>query len=514
MKFLFFALLYSFGSFIQAQDLHIYYNLYKDSLWYEKNGKPTKELAVKRGKQIYLHLVEYNNYIYQSEIETTFHTTPPPGYENESNSFLGLMPTLIGSLVPGGGAGLPMMNMPVFGSILSALSGPNALNSSRGDQEDLEAYKGLLKEMESESIEINNQLTEINKRLKSSSLLLGDMSFVNSLSLNSNIAPSVIKELLMTYYNEALMIEEGASFNIKDISELNLKLQELPMLQTNVASKVNQYNKKLSELRRLHNNLKNSDHGIEALYPLLKQYDQQQNAISGSVAALENKVALVKNSSEVDHLGAIQKVYIKYMETINNNFSITYHTEATSKFILYELKVYLRDSNVNSTLAPESSLQIFKTLKLKINTYGNFGVSTSMGIQGAAFNNTPQTYYVQNNVLTAEDADKYVPLISSMVNLSYQLKSSVTPALSLGFGVPLTNQQATDKLAFFVGPSIMIGKSQDLVISGGFMFSKVKRLSKNFQVGDEIVIGDGIIPTEGKLESGYFLGISYNLGGK
>ncbi|MBK8404429.1 MAG: hypothetical protein IPL25_10190 [Saprospiraceae bacterium] len=81
MKFLFFALLYSFGSLIQAQDLHIYYNLYKDSLWYEKNGKPTKELAVKRGKQIYLHLVEYNNYIYQSEIETTFHTTPPPGYE-------------------------------------------------------------------------------------------------------------------------------------------------------------------------------------------------------------------------------------------------------------------------------------------------------------------------------------------------------------------------------------------------------------------------------------------------
>jgi hypothetical protein len=514
MKYFLFSFFYLIIHMAQAQDLHIYYNLYRDSLWYEKNGKQTKDLAVKKGKQVYLHLVEYNNYIYQSEIVTTFHSTPPPGFENESNSFLGLMPSLIGSLIPGGAAGLPMMNMPVFGSILSAMSAPNALTQARGDQEDLEEYKGLLKEMESESFEINSQLTEINKRLKSSSLLLGDMSFVNSLSVNPNIAPSVIKELLMTYYNEALMIEDGASFEIKDISELNLKLQELPLLQSNVASKVGDYNKKLSELRRLHNKLKNSDHGIEALYPLLKQYDQQQNSISGSVATLENKVAMVKNIGEIDHLSAIQKVYIKYMETINNNFSITYHTEATSKFILYELKIYLRDSNVSSTLAPESSLQIYKTLKLKINTYGNFGVSTSMGIQGAAFNNTPQTYYVQNNVLTAEDADKYVPLISSMVNLSYQLKSAVTPALSLGFGVPLTNQQAADKLAFFVGPSIMIGKSQDLVISGGFMFSKVKRLSKNFQVGDEIVIGDGIIPTEGKLESGYFLGISYNLGGK
>ncbi|MBK8403780.1 MAG: hypothetical protein IPL25_06740 [Saprospiraceae bacterium] len=48
MKYFLFSFFYLIIHTTQAQDLHIYYNLYRDSLWYEKNGKPTKDLAVKR----------------------------------------------------------------------------------------------------------------------------------------------------------------------------------------------------------------------------------------------------------------------------------------------------------------------------------------------------------------------------------------------------------------------------------------------------------------------------------
>ncbi|MEO6191013.1 MAG: hypothetical protein ABIO44_12300, partial [Saprospiraceae bacterium] len=459
--------------------------------------------------------VEYNNYIYQSEVTTTFHEVQPPGYQNESNSFLGLIPSLISGLIPGGGAILPFMNVPIVGNLLSVLSNNTPTDSSRGEFEEVVAYKNQLALLEAERVEINHMLSEINKRTRAANLLIGKLDFVNKISVNPNIKPSIIKEMLLDYYSNALMLEDGKTFTIKDISILNSKLGEIPQLKSDVSIRIAQYNIKKADLKKLHNKLKSTDHGIEALYPLMKQYEQQELSISDEVNSLESKVDSLSIHQVSDYQSSIQEVYLKYLELINNNFTLETNTEANSKFILYEVKIYLRDSSAGFNLDPDSKTHLYKALKIKINTYGGFGLITSIGIQGSTFKNKIQSYYINSDgVIGAEDKDKFIPFVSSLFNLSYQLSSSFTPALSIGIGIPLSNKDVLDNLAFIIGPSVIVGKSKNLILTGGIIFSKVQRLSRNLQIGDIINVGIGEIPTAGKFDYGYTFGISYNIGNR
>lgn len=496
-----------------AQDLHIYYNVYKDSLWYEKNGKPTTDLNVRKGKQVYFHVTEYNNYIYRSEIETSFHSVQPPGYENESNNFLGLMPSLINSLIPGGSAVLPLLNAPIFGNILSALAPTDTTTSARGENEDITEYKEKLLDIENKREEINNLLNELNKRIRSEKLLKGDLGFINTISTNPNIAPSLIKSMLNDYFSEALMIKPNQMFQLKDVAELNTKMDEISGLKSDISIRSKEYESKLIEFKKLHRRLKNSDHGIDALYPLMKQFEQQEPAIEKLTTDIVNTLTTDSSSTKFDFNKAIQQHYLKYVELQNNNFSIVYNSEANSRFILFELNVYLRDSTSTSNLTAEKNLHLYKSLKVKVNTYGGFGLVTSVGIQGAGYKNSPESYYIANNILQSEAKDKYVPFVGSMFNLSYQLSSSISPALSFGIGIPLSNKDVIENLSYLLGPAIIIGKSKNLVINGGFIFSKIQRLARNLKVGDSIDIGGGTIPTSGKFERGYFIGLSYNISG-
>jgi hypothetical protein len=134
-----------------------------------------------------------------------------------------------------------------------------------------------------------------------------------------------------------------------------------------------------------------------------------------------------------------------------------------------------------------------------------------VGISGASFRKTPEKYFIVNNVLTSEQTDQYMPLISSFVNLSYSSKSLITPGVSIGVGVPVTASENTGSLAIFVGPLIKIGKSKSFELNGGYMFSKVERLSKGVKVGDILQLGAGEIPKQRKYEGGYFIGLSYSL---
>lgn len=514
MKKLFLILTSFFSITIQAQDLHIYYNLYKDSLWYEKNGKPTSNLTVRKGKQVFFHVVEYNNYIYQSEIETSFHAVAPPGYENESNSFLGMFPSLINSLVPGGSAVLPLLNAPIFGSILNTLQPAEGEAASRGDNEDIEEYKEKLLDIEARRNEINSLVEEINNRSKADKLLRGNMDFIQSITTNSNIAPSLIKSMLTDYFNEALMIPSNQTFVLKDINVLSDKMNEIPALKSSLLNKSNEYEIKLTEFKKLHKRLKSSDHGIEALYPLMKEYEQLEPSIHHATADIASSCTIDSTqTAPFDYQNAIQKNYLKYAVLQNNNFSIVYNSEASSRFILMELSVYLRDSNATSNLVADKNLRLYKTLKVKVNTYGGFGLVTSIGVQGVAYKSNLESYYINNDILQSQELDRYVPFVGSLFNISYQFNSVITPALSIGIGIPLSNKDVIDNLSYMVGPTIIFGKAKNLALNAGLMFSKVQRLDKNLKVGDSINIGDGTIPTSSRFEKGFFFGISYNISG-
>lgn len=54
------AVLASFA--LSAQDLHVYYDAFTDSVYYTQNGKPVDRPAVRKGANVVLHVNNYNNY--------------------------------------------------------------------------------------------------------------------------------------------------------------------------------------------------------------------------------------------------------------------------------------------------------------------------------------------------------------------------------------------------------------------------------------------------------------------
>ncbi|MBK8451317.1 MAG: hypothetical protein IPL31_02675 [Saprospiraceae bacterium] len=500
----------------QNQDLNIYYNVFKDSLWYMKNNKPIDEPIVKKGHQVYFHLVEFNNYIYRAEIKAT-HSTAPFGGAAPNNSVVkGLLSGLVSGILPG--IGLPLLNSPIFGNLLGAMPEEDALNASRGSNDELVEFEEKLKELESAREEINLVSSEINSRKKSLASLNNSLEFTNSLSKNPSISPGLIKELLINHCCEVFLKPANAEIILDDVSILNSKLMEIPLLEKSLKSKILTYQGNLKSLQKQRVRLQETDHGIDALYPLIKKLEAAESQISTSVAdfsnTLENQTAADSQIENKDYTSKIQQYYLKYHEIRENTFSYSHHTGVEQKFLIYELDLY----KIDSLQLDNSQAQRVKHIEVKVKTYGGAAFGVSVGITGSKFTKTPQNYFVRNvngfSKIYSNDADPYVPMISALFSLSYDLRTVITPSLSLGIGIPFSKNESVENFAIFAGPGCYIGKKQSFMLSTGIMFSKVKVLASGFNVGDEIIIGEGDIPTDKKYSFGYFVGLTYNIAAK
>lgn len=154
---------------------------------------------------------------------------------------------------------------------------------------------------------------------------------------------------------------------------------------------------------------------------------------------------------------------------------------------------------------------------MKVKTYGGAAFGVSVGITGSKFTKTPQNYFVRNvngfSKIYSNDADPYVPMISALFSLSYDLRTVITPSLSLGIGIPFQKRKCR-KFCNLCRSRLLYWQKQSFMLSTGIMFSKVKVLASGFNVGDEIIIGEGDIPTDKKYSFGYFVGLTYNIAAK
>lgn len=495
---------------VLSQDLHIFYKVHKDSMWYEKKGRAVNTLYVRKGKKIVVHMVEYNNYIYQSKIESANYATTPPGFASESSNFLGMIPGLINSLIPGGSAVAPLLNTPLFGNILGILSPSDSSAQARGSSEELSEYKEKLEELEQSRIELNGMLTEYNRLSRSRFLLTSDQGFIDRLLTNPKVTPSVIKSVLNGYFADALLLNEGSEFTINDVQKLNQRLLGTDAVRAMISDKSRQFETRLNDFKKLHKRLKGAEHGIDALYPMFKEYEKQEPVIVQLAKDIETSLAAEPAGKSGNYLDEIQKMFLRYVELKDNNFTLIHMVDATSRFVVLDIMVYKRDSaSHESMVGNEDALQ--KHLSLKVNTFGGFTLETTVGVQGAGLQAPVQDYFVLNNTIYAEDKDKFIPFVGSMFNVGYQVSSGFMPALSMGIGVPLTNKENISSLSYLIGPSLLLGKGQALALTAGIVISKVNRLSRNLHVGDELILGNGVLPTVGRFEKGVFVGVSYNI---
>lgn len=513
MKLIYALLVIFLVSPIFAQDLHIYYDVHHDSMWYVKNGKAVEELSVKKGKKVYFHLVEFNNYIYVSEFDALQHALPPAGMGIDSSRFQGFVPGLLSGFFPDGKQ--PFLNIPVFGSLMGAVSGLQGNGNARGDREEILKFKKLLEDIEVIQQALNAQVDELNKRQKALTILKGNAEFVETICKSSSMAPSLIKQMSMDYFEEALMLEKGKKFELKDVDELFAKLTETTLLKQQTHERLLGYQQKVQELTKYITVLKSTDHGIDELYPLIKQYETNLPQLTDDMSRFE--ISLSKNFITVSDeaysglSSSIRNFYIKYIELLNNDFSFTHSAKTESRYLLYKLRLFRKDSFQNTSGIEDEWVPI-KTLSLLVETYGEFSLGSSMGINVGKHGTTPQRYFVKNNVINAEADDEYAPLLSSFINVTYSVSPTFSPSLSFGVGMPLKSSENTESLTFFVGPSMTLGRNKTVMLTGGFMFSKINQLSNGLAVGQAIQIGEGVLPTQKRYDTGYYFGIAYTLG--
>ena len=66
---------------------------------------------------------------------------------------------------------------------------------------------------------------------------------------------------------------------------------------------------------------------------------------------------------------------------------------------------------------------------------------------------------------------------------------------------------------FFLGPSLLFGKSERIVLNAGLMGGKSEKLSQGYEIGDQYISDSNLAPTISVYELGYFIGVSFNLSG-
>ncbi len=497
-----------------SQDIHIYYNVHQDSIWYMKNGKSITNLEIKKDNMVYFHLVEFNNYLYKATFDVTQTASSYLSSATDSSGVHGVLPSFMSSLMGQGGGGLPFFNIPIFGNLLSTLSGVSS-GQARGGLEEIDECKEKLNELESEKVQINQMIADINSRRKAMALLQGDFGFINNLCMSETIKPSTIKEMIMLYFKDVFMLNGTEKFDLSKINDLNSKLLECPQQEMALKSAMRNYTDNYKLLEKTVNRLKMSDHGIDNLYPLIKKFEQSSSTIMKSlqeftVESQDSSMVAVAGGNIADYTPRIQTFYLKYEEITNNNFTYTHSVKCEEKYLFYTLNLF-RKPGMNQPASREAEPD--KSVDVKITSYGATRLFTSVGLSASKFSQSPQKYFVKDDILEGQDIDPYLAMISTMIHLGFDFRGSVMPAISLGLGIPVTTSETIDNFSFLFGPSLFVGKKRQFVLSGGVQYSKVERLAKGLQVGDNIQIGEGEIPTVKKYSLGYFVGISYNLGG-
>ncbi len=509
MKNILIIIILSLASFINAQDLHIYYDVFSDSTWYMKNGKSIEEPTVKKGNKAYLHLIEYNNYIYRANVDVNQYSQDQNADPGTQNLFKSLIPGVLGSLIPGNlGGGLPFMDVPVYGKILNTLTGTAGQTAARGEQEEVQNFKNQVVLLENEKNQINTLVLEINKRKKATAMLKASPEFINDISKLESIKPSQIRSLMFNYLNGALLVNDSTGFTAEDIQRLNFKLLEIPSLEQQANEKLANFNDEMKNLKKQVTILKGVDHGIDELYDLLGTLSNSEKEINKDLTTLTALVVKDSLSGETDYTKDIYKYFLKYLELSNNKFAYTQETDAEQRYLNYNVKL----TKIN-TLNSGADNEEFRSKSFDVRIYGNLFFTPSIGLAAGKFQKEQFDYSVSDNVIIGDKKTPVSLMITSMVNVGYDFNSLVSPALSFGVGIPITSEEALSNINFLVGPSLMLGRSRSFLLTGGWSFSKATRLGKGLQVGDTVDLGDGELPSKRAFEIGYFVGLNYRFSG-
>jgi hypothetical protein len=151
-------------------------------------------------------------------------------------------------------------------------------------------------------------------------------------------------------------------------------------------------------------------------------------------------------------------------------------------------------------------------------TYGGTRLDFSIGLAGSYFNATPvyelSTTAVKDSTSVIKINPKAnnltVPSLVLLTTMSYRKAGYVAFGGSAGLGVDVANGKI-QLSNFFVGPSILFGKFERMMLTAGASIRNVGQLKSGYKVGGNVTTSDLNSYISDKYKIGTFIAITYHL---
>jgi hypothetical protein len=506
---------------VAAQDLHIYYDMETQTPRYLLGD--TLEIDqpyVRQGNNVILHIQNYNNYLYDVVIERETEQFNIPS-STSAGSLTSIFPTLGPNATDFMSLGAGSRDAPVGFDFVPKLNG----NGERGDVAPYEAlglapsqyerltqlmqdYEKTFQEVQEMDLQMKQKEVEVQSLVDAYQVNAFAMQEIRNIRHDPALPPAKIKEMTQDYMRKVLNVQTNDQINLDTLlrkgnirQQLTRKLNEVRRTQ----QKHQQAVAKLDGIRETVTMSFGSNPGVRTRFvqPLLESYSQIESQEDEYTTFEDKLINLITQVPEAD-VQKLATLWREYEALQANDFAKDHRVDALGDQMTFNIRFSPNDS-------ANSNVPTLQMAPIKVAVAGGFKVNASIGVAFGQFFDRPQSYFIRDQRIRAEDNDSFYPVISSFFHFYSQSKGNTSFGGAFGIGLPVTGSNAGQSASFFLGPSLIIGRSERLVLSGGLMGSQVERLAQGYNVGDLLVSDANVVPTKDVYEMGYFLGLSFNV---
>lgn len=498
-----------------AQDLHIYLDARTDrenTLVYVLDGDTLNKPRVKQGRQIFFHVLNYNNYLYDLEIsaspkEIAFTGGMPFNIADLLNTATGGSANT-GVLSLQGGAGLPGLPDLLSTNLKNALEAKGDIKGY-AYAENIRRIQTGLAEIEKIETRVAGIDTQVDDLLQSAALVRLAQADLEAIKLQPGSSPAEMKSQARRYLKQVFDTENPADIDAEKVLRRSRIKARLQQKMTELREARKGFDRQIAQLK--------AEASLLAAIPMkdekLHEVETSLMAFMGEAPAtdtafnvhLEKMAQLTENAEDLD-INLLTQLRRNAEGILKNNFSQTHRAVAEGDQTHLSARFALRDS-----VSYTGDRRVVQLAPVVVPVYGGFKVNASVGIGFGRFFNKPERYFVQDDVIRAEPGDRFSPVISSFFHFYRQGAGNVSYGGSFGIGFPLTSANESQSVSFFLGPSLYLGRRERVVLTAGLMGGRVTRLANGLQVGQTIDLGGGVLPTYSPYELGCFVGLSFNL---
>lgn len=496
---------------LSAQDLHIYFDAETELLRYESDGQPIPQPKAQSGSHIFLHIENYNNYLFDVEIGTEETTINIPA--SNTNTLTGLL--------SGKGLGMPALNL------FSAEEKPMLSMGKEITLEEAEEGAELAHSQEEGAAakkrqalsEINQKYTQnlyalttaetnlirtgktIKQEFQKKQILNIVAKEVTKLKRHPHLKPTQIKQMVSEYFQTIFDTDEITAIDMDYILEQTILQNQLEKLKEQEAI----YQKELDKLGTLVKVSAQFNFDNPDLINTLQQTHKNSEEFLEKAQADQKKLTELTSQFEQEDMKNLSDLRYEFEAINSNDFSHTYRTTAKEDAVVFNIKFKKKELGGNEVVSNKTIAPI------EVGISGGFKLNASLGLSFGTFSETPQDYFVRDETIKSDDIGGLKPLLTSFLHFYKQSNENTSFGGSIGVGFPLAGDRSITSLSFLAGPALVIGKSSRIVISSGLMTGQVNRLAQGYQIGDTFISEVDNVPIKQVYKLGYFFGISYNL---